>query len=126
VLQTQAKLALLGDPQLRTAVLATTPATPPGAQAHLLLSPDRSSALLTLNGVKPLPVSQTYEFWLIQDGKPLPAGTFRVDPSGNAQFLVQASQPLRDFQQAGITIERAGGSQTPTVSAMIFAGPIHE
>ena len=124
--QTQAKLAILSDPNLQSQALATTAATPPGAQARLLLTPDRSLALLNLNGMKPLDAAHTYQFWLIQDGKPLPAGTFQSDSSGSAQLLVRASQPLRDFQQAGVTIEPAGGSQTPTVSAMVFAGQLHQ
>ncbi len=107
--------------------LANLPATaqaPPGSQAKLFTSADRRVALLTVNGLKPLSAAQTYEFWLIRGGQATPAGLFSVDATGSGLLLAQSREAIKNFDQAGISIEPAGGSDSPTLSALVFAGPI--
>lgn len=120
----RAEVAILSHPNLQTAELPTAPSAPPGAQARLFAAPDQPSALLAVNGLEPLAADQTYEFWLIRDGQPMPAGLFDVDASGTGRLVVRASEPVGNFDQAGITIEPAGGSAVPNLDALVFAGPI--
>ncbi len=122
--QKRAEMALLSQPDLRTSDLAGAAVAPPGAQARLFIAPEQNTALLTLNGLRPLGSDQTYEFWLIRGQQALPAGLFNVDRSGMGRLLIRASEPVGNFDQAGITIERAGGSQSPNLNALVFAGPI--
>src|SRR5205085_287226 len=107
LLQTQladahAKLGLLSQPDVRVITLPVVSA-PPGAEAHMFLSPQSSTALLTVNMLKPLPASQTYEFWLIRGANALPAGIFNVDATGNALLPVNAPEPLGAFEKVGLT-----------------------
>jgi anti-sigma-K factor RskA len=67
---------------------------------------------------------QTYEFWLIRNGQAMPAGTFNVSAGGSGRILVQSSEPLGQFDQAGITVEKAGGSPTPTLEALVVVGSL--
>jgi len=122
--QKRVELTLLSQPGLHTTDLASTSVAPPGAQARLFLAPEHNTALLTLHGFKPLGPDQVYEFWLIRGQQALPAGVFSVDQSGTGRLVVQAAEPVGNFNQAGITIERAGGSQSPNLDALVFAGPI--
>lgn len=122
--QAQQELALLQAPDLRIVSLPRADTGPVGAQANLLLSPQRSVAVLTVHGLSPLPADKTYEFWLLRGGQPIPAGTFNVDANGSGRLIVQAADPLSTFDQAGITVEPAGGSATPTLSALVSIGSI--
>ncbi len=124
--QAQQELALLQSPSLRVVSLprADTPVAAAGAQANLLLSPQSATAVLTVNGLPPLSADQTYQFWLLRGGQPIPAGTFNVSADGTGKLVVQAGEPLGAFDQAGITIEPAGGSTTPNLAALISIGSI--
>jgi anti-sigma-K factor RskA len=124
VAQQRAEVAFLSRPDLRTATLPGTSLVAPGAQAKLITAPAGNTALLALSGLKPLGPDQTYQFWLIRDGQATPAGLFNVDPQGMGSLFVQANSPLNTYQQAGITVEPAGGSRVPNVKAMQFVGPL--
>lgn len=117
-------LALLQQPGLQLVSLPRAENAPASAQFNFFASPSNSSALLSVSGLKPLPSNQTYEFWLLRDGQPVPAGTFNVDEDGAGKLIVQAADSLSTFDQAGITIEPAGGSAAPTLSALVSIGSI--
>ena len=119
----RAQLELLGRPDVR---VVTIPSARPGqtAQAKLFVAPDSSTALLAVNGLQPLTSQQTYEFWLIRNGQAMPAGTFNVSAGGSGRILVQSTEPLGQFDQAGITVEKAGGSPTPTLEALVVVGSL--
>ena len=80
--------------------------------------------MLAVNSLKPLPPAQTYEFWLIRAGKPVRAGIFNVDAGGAALVRIAGPAPLGQFEQAGLTVEQAGGVDAPTLSALVFIGAI--
>jgi anti-sigma-K factor RskA len=119
----QAQAALLIDPAMRVINLPVASA-PAGAQARLFSAPQSPTALLAVSALQQLPPAQTYEFWLIRDGKPLRAGIFNVDANGSALVRIEGPEPLGRFEQAGLTVERAGGVDTPTLSALVFIGAI--
>lgn len=120
----QQEVALLQSPGLRVASLPRAETGPERAQASFLSAPQATSGLLTVSGLAPLAADQTYQFWLLKGGQPVPAGTFTVDAAGNGKLIVQSSEPIGAFQQAGITIEPAGGSASPTLAALVSIGSI--
>jgi anti-sigma-K factor RskA len=119
----QAQASLLNDPALRITDLPVATA-PPSARARLFTAPQSSVALLAVSSLEPLPPAQTYEFWLIRDGKPVRAGIFNVGAGGAALVRIDGPAPLGQFEQAGLTIENAGGVDAPTLSALVFIGAI--
>ena len=55
------------------------------------------------------------------------AGTIQgtvVDANGAGILRVQSAEAVGAFDQAGITIERAGGAATPNLNALVFAGAL--
>lgn len=122
--QAQANLALLNQAGLRTASLPPAPNAPQGAQATLLSSAHGHNAMLIVHGLKPLAADEVYEFWLLKDGQPVPAGTFTVDANGAGHLQIAANEPIGAYQQAGVTIEKAPGSATPNLEALTFIGSI--
>ncbi|MER3408294.1 MAG: hypothetical protein C4292_06095, partial [Nitrososphaera sp.] len=124
--RTRAELFAIVNPTSHLALLSPGAAAPKDAQAKLYVTPSSSSALLVVAGLKPLGPDQTYEFWLMRGGQAKPEGIFNVDEHGNGRLLVQSTEPIGNFDQVGITIEKAGGAQIPTLSQLVFAGSIRQ
>lgn len=122
--QAQQELALLQSPGLRVVSLPVAENAPTAAQITFLAAPGEVTGLLTVSGLTPLAPNQTYQFWLLRGGQPVPAGTFSVDAKGAGKLLVHAADRIGVFDQAGVTIEPAGGSETPTLSALVAIGSI--
>jgi anti-sigma-K factor RskA len=119
----QAQASLLNDPALRITDLPVASA-PANARARLFNAPQSSVAVLAVSSLRLLPPAQTYEFWLIRDGKTVRAGIFNVDASGAALVRIDGPAPLGQFEQAGLTIEKAGGVDAPTLNTLVFIGAI--
>jgi anti-sigma-K factor RskA len=77
--------------------------------------------LLTASNLKPLADGKIYELWILQPGgkKPLPAGTFAPDSTGNATMILADAPAGLAVQGFGVTIEKAGGSDTPTLPIVL-------
>jgi anti-sigma-K factor RskA len=118
------ELALLQQPGLRVASLPPTENAPTTAQIAFLSAVQSDMGLLTVSGLRPLPSNQTYQFWLLKGGQPMPAGIFSVNADGTGKLVVQSSEPIGMYQQAGITIEPAGGSISPTLTALVSIGDL--
>jgi anti-sigma factor RsiW len=112
-----AALAVLGAANVVGRPLTGTEALP-GATATVWIDPATNRAVLITRNLPPPPTGKTYEFWLIA-GTANPAGTFKTTPDGYGLLVVNNNQPLTNFQQAGITAENAGGSDTPTAPILI-------
>lgn len=76
-----------------------------------------SGKLVLVNLPRPA-AGHTYEAWLIgKDGKPLPAGTF----NGGKAVVVGLDGNAAGSKTVAITVERKGGSQTPTTPPVATA-----
>lgn len=124
IAQARQEMALLQLPGLQFVSLPLAENAPDRAQFNFFKSPNNATALLTVSGLQSLPADQTYQFWLLRDGQSVPAGTFNVDADGAGRLVVQSSEPIGAFDQAGITIEPAGGSATPNLEALVSLGSI--
>jgi anti-sigma-K factor RskA len=82
----------------------------------VVYSPRNGKLLLTAQNLHPLPAGKVYELWILQPngGKPLPAGTFAPDSSGNAAMILADEPANLTVAGFGITVENEGGAQTPT------------
>ncbi|CAN5149069.1 anti-sigma factor [soil metagenome] len=79
-----------------------------GGTVTLTWSASRNQAYVSTSNMPRLPDDETYQLWLIHDGKPVPAGL--VD--GNASKVLLDGDPAT-AQAAAITIEPAGGVDAP-------------
>jgi anti-sigma-K factor RskA len=80
-----------------------------GAKVTLTRSERLNKAVVTAEGMPELTDEQVYELWLLHDGVMVPAGLMD-DESGT---LLLEGDPST-AQAAGITVEPAGGSESPT------------
>jgi len=102
-------------------VLLTSANAHPVPSARAVYLASRGALILQATNLSRVPESKTYELWIIPaNGKPpVPAGLFRPDASGNANLVLP---PLPTGVQAkafGITVERSGGSATPTLPIVL-------
>jgi anti-sigma-K factor RskA len=81
----------------------------------LLLDKEYNNAVLILRGLPPIANDQTYQVWLIApDGERTSAGLIR--PQTDLPFIsepIYSTQDLANFVGVGMTIEPAGGSDSP-------------
>jgi len=90
--------------------------TPPQPQIKTVYSKQQGALLLMAGNLTPLPENKIYQLWLLPaDGSaPMPAGWFKPDGKGNGMMFHKMSAGViaKGF---AVTIEPAGGSQTPTM-----------
>ena len=82
----------------------------------LLLDTEYNNAVLILRGLPSIPADQTYQVWLISpDGERTSAGLIR--PQTDLPYIsapLSSNQDLVNFVGVGMTVEPAGGSDSPT------------
>jgi anti-sigma-K factor RskA len=114
----QEVIALLAD---RGVELAGTPQAP-GASAEFYLAGDKGT--LVARGLAPLPAVQTYQLWLVIDGKPTPFGVFQAQAGQSAVLTVVVPPSARGFAIVDVSIEPAGGSQQITKETIVLRGQV--
>jgi anti-sigma-K factor RskA len=88
-----------------------------GADGSLLIEPS-GEATLIVDGLGRAPAGQTFEIWVIEEDRPLPAGLF---PGAPGRSVVPLSRPVPDGAVVAVTLERAGGVQKPTGDPLLTA-----
>lgn len=112
---------LLTSPQAKKVALHPGPVTAPPPEGRVVYAARTGKLLLTASNLHPLPAGKVYELWILQpDGKtPLPAGTFAPDSAGYATMILADAQAGLTVQGFAVTVENAGGSQTPTMPIVL-------
>jgi hypothetical protein len=103
-------------------VLLTSGKTPPQPTGRAIYIAETGSLLFQANDLKLIAADKTYELWVIPvNGDPIPAGLFRPDANGSASVLLPNIPSGVEARAFGVTVEKAEGSDTPTVP-IILAG----
>lgn len=91
--------------------------TPPQPQIKTVYSKQQGALLLMASNVTPLPENKIYQVWLLPaDGSaPMSVGWFKPDSKGNGMMFHKMKASGVIAKSFAITIEDAGGSQTPTM-----------
>jgi anti-sigma-K factor RskA len=84
----------------------------PSSQGYVLWS-DRE-VKLRASGLARLPENKVYELWRIRDGKVKRAGEYSVDADGQLRGRHVMSEPFSKGDAFAVTIEPAGGTDSPT------------
>lgn len=92
-----------------------------GSSARLVYSASASSAVVLADGLPPIGEDQVYELWQLQGDVPVPIGLF--DPRADGEVSTPFQVDLGAADAVALTIEPAGGSDTPTLP-IIAAGEL--
>jgi len=118
-IRAQALLDVLTAPTAQRVTL-TTGKNPPAPSARAVYLPSRGALVMQASNMQPLPPNKTYELWVIPaSGAPIPAGLFRPDASGSGSIVLPSIPQGVQAKAFGITIENAGGSNTPTLPIVL-------
>jgi len=114
-------MELLTSSQAKRVALHPGPVTAPPPDARVTYAARTGKLLLTASNLHPLPAGKVYELWILQPGgkKPLPAGTFAPDSTGNATMILADAPTNLAVQGFGVTVENDGGSDTPTLPIVL-------
>lgn len=112
----QELVSLLTAPDSVQMLLTASP-TPKLPQARLVYQKNSGKLLLLASNLAPLPSDKTYELWLLPaDGRaPVPAGLFKPNEGGYSSLIYQGLTPGAAPKAFAVTIEKAAGSNTPTM-----------
>jgi len=113
--------AVLTAPDLIRFNLTSTQAD--GSSAQVLWSRSRGVVLSGSRLPGPGP-KKTYQLWLVTNGPSVSAGVFEPDSTGRATLVVDPPPKVPGpVMGAAITIEPAGGGQTPTGQTLLTRFP---
>jgi anti-sigma-K factor RskA len=90
-----------------------------GANGALIVSPSHEGTLI-VREIAQAPAGKTYEIWVIDDGRPRPAGTF----SAGGRVAVVLTRAVPDNAVIAVTLERAGGVAKPTTKPLFTSRPV--
>lgn len=90
-----------------------------GADGSLLVADDGRAAMV-ICGLADTPSDKTYEAWVITGETPAPAGLFRGASDCRA---VELTRSVPGNATVGVTIERSGGAESPTLPILFRAEP---
>jgi anti-sigma factor RsiW len=82
-----------------------------GSQQRLALTRTPTGATqAVVSGFDRAPVGKAYEIWVIDGGRPRPAGLF----AGGGKQVVTLTRPVAPGSTVAVTLERARGARAPT------------
>jgi anti-sigma-K factor RskA len=110
----RAVAAVLSAPDARTVASPVAG----GGTATVVVSRSRGQIVFAPAGLGPLPLSHTYELWLMGPGGVRPAGLLRPDPAGRTAPVIAGG--LQDGDRVGLTVEPAAGSAQPTTDPVVI------
>ena len=92
-----------------------------GAAGSVVTTDNGGNGLLVLTSLRAAPRGKTYEAWVIEGSTARPAGLFRAGPG---TVTVRLSQRVPRGARVGVTVERAGGSSSPTSAPLALSAPL--
>ena len=114
----QEQLAVVMDPRTDLVALSGT-ANAEGAKARVYWDHSANRVFLDVLSLPEPPAGKQYQLWALVDGTPVDAGVF--DMSADAQGL-QRMKDITRAQAFAVTLEKAGGSPTPDLEALVLMG----
>lgn len=113
-------MAIITNPNVKPVLLEGV-AAHPGMQATVYFDSRASQVYIHVNQLPPAPDNKQYQLWAIIDGKPVDAGMLSKDIADRIQPMKAISGHVQAF---AITLEKQGGSPTPTMDQMYVMGKI--
>lgn len=120
--QADQALAVLRQPGTRTLELKGNDKAPQGSMLVFWNSQTHQVAV-QVQSLPPLPADKQYQLWYMVGGKPVDAGVFDVLPSSDLVQRLNRSVPRAEA--FAVTVEKRGGSPTPTLSTLLALAPVN-
>jgi anti-sigma-K factor RskA len=113
-------LTVMGDKNAMPVVLKGTEHAP-DALAKIYWMQNTGEVYVDASNLPAVPPGKQYQLWAIINGKPVDAGMIKTQAG---VFHIQKMKSFGHVQAFAITMEKAGGSPTPTMDEMFVMGKI--
>lgn len=97
--------------------------TSPSSTAKIFWVRNTGEVFVEASGLPVAPQGSQYQLWAIIDGKPVNAGMIISDNKGK-KYNIQKMKSFGKAQAFAITLEKKGGSPTPTMEKMVVMSTI--
>lgn len=112
--------AMMADTTMQTIVMHTMQPGHPMA-ATIYWSKGRGEAYVNVDGLPAPPKGMQYQLWVLQDGKPVDMGVL-PNAIANTPAMQKVSKQVTNGQAFAISLEKEGGSPTPTMQNIYVMG----
>jgi Anti-sigma-K factor rskA len=92
-------------------------AASPNSTAKIFWVRNTGDVYVEASGMPEIPAGMQYQLWAIIDGKPVDAGMIGFNKKGQ-KYNIQKMKSFGKAQAFAITLEKAGGSPTPTMEKL--------
>lgn len=92
-----------------------------GVVATVCWNPQSKETFILAQALPEPPADKQYQLWAIVNGKPIDAGVFELGSKANS---VQKVKAVDNAQVFAVTLEKKGGSPSPTLDQMFVAGKV--
>jgi hypothetical protein len=114
-------LAMMRSPEVKAVRMFTASKDRPNLLATVYWNSKTKDVMLTVNNLPEPAADQQYQLWAIVNGVPVDAGVFEM---GDTAKGFQKMKAIEAAQMFAVTLEKKGGSPTPTLTAMYLAGKV--
>ncbi|WP_343667451.1 anti-sigma factor [Chitinophaga sp.] len=114
------ELALMKDPAFKWIKMLGTPKHP-GNVATICWDPQSKTTYILAQKLPAPPADMQYQLWAVVNGKCIDAGVFAT---GEPSTSMQKVKDVVNAQAFVVTLEKKGGSPTPTLDQMFVAGKV--
>lgn len=115
-LQGQQRLAVLQKAGMRVIELRGNKNAPNG-DLLVYWNTQTRQVSVDVKSLPALPADKQYQLWSLVNGKPVDAGVF--DPTNGKPALQTTNRPIGQADAFAVTIEKRGGSPTPTMATLL-------
>lgn len=116
----QKNKTMMADTGMQTVVLHTMQKGHPMA-ATLYWSKSTNEAYVSVDGLPQAPKGMQYQLWVMQGGKPVDMGIIS-NAMPNTPGMQKVSKPVTGGEAFAISLEKEGGSPTPTMENIYVMG----
>lgn len=116
----ESNMAILQSPYNKPVMMKGLPVSP-GALAMIYWNTQTHEVFLNVHQLPPPPEGKQYQLWALAGGIPINAGVFDVTSDS---LNVQKMKVIDSAEAFAVTLENAGGSPSPTLTAMYLMGTI--
>jgi anti-sigma-K factor RskA len=92
-----------------------------GVVATVCWNPQSKETFVLAQALPEPPADKQYQLWAIVNGKPIDAGVFEL---GSKAHSVQKVKAVDNAQVFAVTLEKKGGSPSPSLDQMFVAGKV--
>ncbi len=117
------RLAILQKPGMRVIELRGNEKAPKG-NMFVYWNTQTKQVSVDIKSLPTLPANQQYQLWSLVDGKPVDAGVFEADTTNSVQALQRLNRSIGRADAFAVTVEKRGGSPTPTLSTLLALTPV--